>query len=156
VRSASLAQFTPTRLNGLSMQVDLPSGESRRVFTPMVYPSYFVTMGIPISAGRDFNSGDLGADSAPGAVVNESFVRPVLQGESPVGKQFQIAGGLREIIGVVKDSRYSSPRGETPAIAYQPFLQTRTGRGQMALYVRVAGSTGSILPRIREALQNID
>jgi len=109
-----------------------------------------------MSAGRDFNSADLGANSAPVAVVNESFVRQVFQGESPVGKQVQILGRLREIIGVVKDSRYSSPRGETPAIAYQPFLQTQTGRGQMALYVRVAGASGAILPRIREALQNID
>jgi predicted permease len=156
VRSASLAQFTPTRINGLSAQLNLPSGEVKRVFTPMVYPSYFATLGIRMSAGRDFNSGDLGANSAPVSVVNESFVRQVFQGESAVGKQIRMFGGLREIIGVVKDSRYSSPRGETPAIAYQPFLQTRTGRGQMALYVRVAGASGVILPRIREALQNID
>ena len=97
-----------------------------------------------------------GENSPPVAVVNESFGRQFFHGQNPIGKQFQTGGGLREIISIVKDSTYASPRGETPAIVYQPFLQTRTGRGQMALYVRVAGPSGLILPRIREALQNID
>jgi predicted permease len=157
VRSASLAQFTPTKTGGLpGRQIELPSGEQKTAFVPMVYPNYFITAGIPVLAGRDFNSGDLGENSPPVGVVNESFVRQFFPGESPIGKQFRTSGSLREIIGIVKDSTYSSPRGETPAIVYQPFLQTRTGRGQMALYVRIAVPSGLILPRLREALQNID
>ena len=61
-----------------------------------------------------------------------------------------------EIIGLVKDSRYANLRGETPAVIYQPFLQTNTGRGQMSLHVRVAGGSGAVLPRIREEVQKID
>lgn len=156
VRSTSLAQFTPTSIRGLTLTITLPSGEEKRAYVPMVYPNYFATMGIAMTAGRDFNAGDLGANSPPVAVVNETFVRLVFQGQSAVGKQFQIAGRLREVIGVVKDSRYTNPRGDTPAMVYQPFLQTNTGRGQMALYVRVSGNSSLILPRIREAVQSVD
>ena len=39
---------------------------------------------------------------------------------------------------------------------YQTFLQTRTGRGQMVLHVRVAGSAARLIPQLREAVQGID
>jgi hypothetical protein len=92
-------------------------------------------------------------------VVNEVFARQSFPGENPVGKPCPVRTRSRspcEIIGVVKDSRYANLRGDTPAIAYQPFLQTNTGRGQMALHVRVAGNSGLILPRIREEVQKVD
>ncbi len=125
----------------------------------MAYSKYFATMGIPVVAGRDFDERDLSENSPPVAVVNEAFARQAFQRENPVGRPCLIRSRSRapcEIIGVVKDSRYANLRGETPAIAYQPFLQTNTGRGQMALHVRVAGNSGSILPRIREEVQKVD
>ena len=61
-----------------------------------------------------------------------------------------------QIIGVVKDSRYSNPRGEAQPIIYMTFLQTPTGRGQMVLHVRVAGDSGAVLPRIREEVLRVD
>src|SRR6516165_1093377 len=60
------------------------------------------------------------------------------------------------MVGVVKDSRYANPRGETQPIIYMTFLQTPTGRGQMVLYVRVAGDPGLVLPRIREEIVRVD
>ena len=73
-------------------------------------------------------------------VVNQAFVRQVMNGESPIGKRILVDQGarVREIIGVVEDSRYASLKEDTPPLIYQPFLQTRTGRGQMTLHVRVA------------------
>lgn len=56
---------------------------------------------------------------------------------NPVGQRIALGGEPREIIGVVKDSRYLNPRGDATPAVYQPFLQLHTGRGQMALYVRV-------------------
>jgi ABC-type antimicrobial peptide transport system permease subunit len=46
-------------------------------------------------------------------------------------------------------------RGETPPVVYQPFLQTVTGRGQMALYVQVAGAPGLAVNRIRDAVRSV-
>jgi ABC-type antimicrobial peptide transport system permease subunit len=61
-----------------------------------------------------------------------------------------------DIVGVVKDSRYPNLREATPPIMYQTFLQTRTGRGQMVLHVRVAGNPGEIARQVRDVVQEID
>jgi len=159
VRSASLAQSTPTNRRVMPVPYSLPSGDQKQVLVTMVYPKYFATMGIPMVAGRDFSERDLGESSPPVIIVNEVFARQSFSGENPVGKPCLVRTRSRapcEIIGVVKDSRYTNLRGDTPAMAYQPFLQTQTGRGQMALHVRIAGSSGLILPRIREEVQKVD
>lgn len=156
VRSAGLAQFTPTNVRGLSPAVRLKSGEEKRMFVPMVYPGFFDTAGIPILSGRDFSEGDVTQSAPPTAVVNEAFVRVVCEGSNPIGEQFEIAGTRREVIGIVRDSRYSDLRTETPAAAYLPFLQVNTGRGQMALYVRVAGQSDAMAPLIRSVVRDVD
>jgi predicted permease len=156
VRACSLAQFTPTVLRGNTIPFTLPSGDDKRALVPMVYPNYFATMGISLIAGRDFNDSDLTEGSPLVAVVNETFARQAFGGAPAVGRQLRQRNQLREIVGVVRDSRYTSLREETPPIVYQTFLQTNTGRGQMALYVRTAGSAASVLPQIRQAVQDID
>jgi hypothetical protein len=57
---------------------------------------------------------------------------------------------------VVKDSRYSNPRGETQPVIYTTFLQTGTGRGQMVLHVRVAGDPRSGGAALREEILRVD
>jgi predicted permease len=157
VRSASLAHFSPINRVGFASPVRLPSGDVKTVPRLMVYPSYFETMGIPIRAGRDLTSRDLGANPPFIGVVNEAFVRQFMNGENPVGKLlFERSDRPREIIGVVKDTRYASLRGETPPLMYQPFLQTNTGRGQMTLHVRVAPGAAGVASRVREEVQRID
>src|SRR5205085_16066 len=72
------------------------------------------------------------------------------------GRRYSMLPEPYRIIGVVKDSRYSNPRGETEPIIYMTFLQTNTGRGQMVLHARVAGNPGLVLPRIREEILRVD
>jgi predicted permease len=156
VRSCSLAQFTPTTLRGNTIPFTLPSGAEQRGLVPMVYPNFFETMGIALVAGRDFNESDLAPGSPLVAVVNETFARQAFGGAPAVGQQLRQRDEMREIVGVVRDSRYTSLRDETPPTVYQTFLQTRTGRGQMALYVRVATAPGAVLSQVRQAVQDID
>jgi len=138
----------------------------------MVYPNYFATAGIPIVAGREFARGDLGEGSPAVCIVNETFVREVFPSENPIGKPCVITRRPRvrdlvgprydptpvpyEIVGVVKDSRYMNPTGSIRPTVYMTFLQTGTGRGQMVLYVRVAGNTNLTLPRIRSEVWKVD
>ena len=42
-------------------------------------------MGIPIVKGRDFTDDDLRPDAAPAVLVNEPFVREILNGREPLG-----------------------------------------------------------------------
>jgi predicted permease len=157
VRSASLAHFSPTGRVTYSSPLRQVTGEQQNIPRLMVYPNYFATMGIPIRAGRDFDERDLGAGAPSVGVVNEAFVRQFMHGESPVGKTFADSrDAIREIIGVVGDTRYSALKGETPPVMYQPFLQTNTGRGQMTLHVRVLPEAGDVASRVREEVQRID
>jgi predicted permease len=138
----------------------------------MLYADYFATVGVPLAAGREFNAGDLSESSPAVCIVNEAFVRQVFPGENPLGKPCTSAVRPRprdvdaprytgaperyEIVGVVKDSRYTNPRGEPQPAIYTTFLQTSTGRGQMVLHVRVSGDPSLILPRIREEVLRVD
>jgi len=172
VRTASMGQVTPTSPNpSAAANITLPSGQSVQVPLVMLYPNYFATIGLPLVAGREFNAADLAEHSPTVCVVNEAFVRKMFAGESPIGKPCITSrrpsvrdsngrsSALPEpyrIIGIVKDSRYANPTGETQPIIYMTFLQTGTGRGQMVLHVRVAGNSGLVLPRIREEILRVD
>jgi predicted lysophospholipase L1 biosynthesis ABC-type transport system permease subunit len=60
------------------------------------------------------------------------------------------------IVGVVKDSRFSNPRSEIRPVIYMTFLQTNTGRGQMVLHARVAGSVAPVIQRLRQEVTALD
>jgi putative ABC transport system permease protein len=175
VRTASVGQSTPTApLAGAGMQLTLPSGERLRVPLIMLYSDYFSTMGIPLAAGREFDESDLAQNAPSVCMVNEAFVRQMFPGENPIGRPcfsgrrpnpYDAAGSRYapnagpedyRIVGIVKDSRYSNPRGETQPVIYTTFLQTGTGRGQMVLHVRVAGDASAVMPRIRDVVLRVD
>jgi predicted permease len=156
VRSCTLAQFTPTTLRGNTIPFTLPSGAEQLALVPMIYPRFFETMGIGLVAGRDFNDHDLAPQSPLVAVVNETFARQAFGTMPAVGQHLKQRDAIYEIVGVVRDSHYTSVREDAPATVYQTFLQTRTGRGQMALYVRVSTAPGAVLSQVRQAVQDID
>ena len=110
-------------------------------------------------AGRDFVEGDLGQNSPPVVVINETFARLAFPNESALGKPCLVPIRSRQpcqIIGVTKDSRYANLKAEPSPTAYSLFLHTPTGRGQMALHVRVAGKPDLFLRRVREEVQTVD
>jgi len=101
-------------------------------------PGWFETMGIPLRSGRDFESGDR-VGSRPVAIVNEAFVRRYLLGEQLTGQSVRLAfdplgfeqaiprGALaetrHEIVGVVGDAVYTTPREGMLATMYVPIAQ---------------------------------
>jgi hypothetical protein len=115
-------------------------------------------MALTITAGRDLEARDLDQGAPRVGVVNEAFVRGLMHGENPLGRQFpdDRDGRPREIVGIVADSPYASLRGTAPPLVYQPFLQTQTGRGQMTLHARIDTEAHGAIARIREAVQQID
>ena len=172
VEHVSMANSTPTMpLSSAGAPVLLPSGERARVPMLMVYPNYFATVGMPIISGRDFGAADLGEQAPAVCIVNEAFVRRVFLGENPIGRPCYTGRRARlqstmpaqmaqtepfQIVGVVRDSRYTNPRGETQPLIYMTFLQTSTGRGQMLLHLRVTGNAGLVVQRVREEVAAID
>jgi predicted permease len=165
VASATLARTSPLTPLGYSSRIRRPAGDEVNVPALMTYPDYFRTMGLPLVQGRDFGDRDLLPQSPLVAVVNESFVREMLNGLPPLGLAHGITmpiarpgGETRplEIIGVVKDSPYPNLRERPVPTMYQTFLQTRSGRGQMVLHVRVSGDVASVTAQVRDAVQRID
>ena len=153
VRSASLARSSPLAPMNYHGLVTPPSGERREAWVSMIYPHYFTTMGLSLRRGRDFDQRDLEPSSPRVAVVNEAFVRDVLNGQIPSTIAF--GNEQHEIIGVVQDSPYPDLRAAPRPMAYLTFRQTHTGRGQMVLHVR-ADNAPSVLPQLRAIVQGID
>jgi macrolide transport system ATP-binding/permease protein len=87
-----------------------------------VSPGYFATMGIPLASGRDFTPND--NETAPRiAIVNQKMAEEYWHGDDPVGKRFQIKGAWIQVVGLAKQSKYSS-FGEAPKpFFYVPLRQ---------------------------------
>src|SRR5256714_1071465 len=122
----------------------------------VVGPKYFQTMGISLLRGRDFDSRD--TEDKPGVViVNESFAQRHFPGQEIIGRRISFngpTGPWKEIVGVVRDSKYLS-LGEPPTpVAYLPLQQNHeTG---MTLHVRASGNPASILAADRNQVQSIE
>jgi predicted permease len=116
----------------------------------MVSPDYFGTTGIPLLAGRDFDSRDNG-NTPKVAIVNESFTKDIFGSESPIGKRLGYGpsqnSGPVEIVGVAADSKYDSLREQHVPMIYLPYRQFSPQA--MTFELRVSGISNSLLPAIR-------
>jgi putative ABC transport system permease protein len=146
--------------------VDRPPAEDveYRAYYRQVDYRYFDTMGVPLLAGRGFESGDVG-DSRAVAVVNRSFARTYFGNESPVNEQ--LAGtGMRfgplgvmynnqvEIVGVVEDIRYAGLAIEAEPSIYFPLQQAPFRR--MVVALRTDGDPTALVGGVRTAMRSID
>jgi predicted permease len=104
-----------------------PLEESPTVDFNEVGPDYFVTLGIPLVTGREFTRGD-DENSAPVAVVNETMARRYWAGRSPLGERLQLKGRWLQVVGIAKDSKYSSVR-EKPTPFFFVALRQNSLRG---------------------------
>jgi predicted permease len=120
-------------------------------------PGFFGKMGIPLLAGREFTESDTAA-GAKVAVVNETFVKRFLEGRSPLGIQFSGGGSSGTditIVGVVKDSHYSSVKDPPPPLYYRPWRQDKELNG-LYFYVRSALPEKQMVPQIRRVMASLD
>jgi putative ABC transport system permease protein len=88
-----------------------------------VSPGYFDVLRIPIVTGRNLNSGD---ERLRAILVNETMARRYWNGNA-IGKRLKVGDGMREIVGVVKDT-YSTRAGleRVDPMLYQPLPHRRT------------------------------
>ena len=90
-------------------------------------PGWFETMGIPLRSGRDFEAGDRVGSRAV-AIVNETFARRFLPGEQPIGQSVRLGfepDTRYEIVGVVGDTVYTTPREGMLATMYVAMAQRK-------------------------------
>jgi len=123
VQSAAVTQYLPVsgvegsvgfQIEGRPSEQDQwPSAGIRRVSH-----GYFRTLGIPLTRGRDFTGQDEQEHRA--IIINDAMARRFWPGAEPTGQRINLFGSVREIVGVVKDVRYSSVDKVADPAIYEP------------------------------------
>ena len=121
-------------------------------------PGYFRTIGVPLLAGRDFTRAD-SLKAAKVAIVNEAFARKFQMGRDVVGKRMRRSRGNGEldieIVGLVKDAKYSQVKDTIPPVFFVPYRQNDT-IGGLAFYVRTMGNAEELARRIPPVVVRLD
>jgi len=121
---------------------------------------YFRTMGTPAIAGRDFSADDTGT-SPKVAIVNELFARTFFGGQNPIGRTFQLETGpgapqrSYEIVGLVKDTKYTDLRSAAPAQAFLPASQDSGPDPFLQAVVRTAVPMSAVSTEVTAAIREI-
>lgn len=91
--------------------------------------------------------------------MNESFAKKFNLGRTAVGKQMVTGAGRLpldiEIVGLVKDARYSQLKDQPPPLFFRPYRQ-REGVGVLNFYVQSTLSAESVMPTIRRVVSDLD
>jgi macrolide transport system ATP-binding/permease protein len=128
VESAAFAKMTPlSYVSSATAPIVVdgyqqPPDESLTVEYNEVGDNYFVTMGIPLAAGREFTRAD-DEKAALVAMVNETMAQRYWQGRSPLGQRLQLKGRWMQVVGIAKDSKYSSVREKPMPFFFVPLRQ---------------------------------
>ncbi|HMJ82215.1 MAG TPA: FtsX-like permease family protein, partial [Vicinamibacterales bacterium] len=127
VQAAAQAFIVPVSGSGWNNNI-LVDGKKQKEHPNFnaVSADYFQTLETPVLLGRAFDDRIDHARAKKVAIVNESFVKKFFADRNPIGQGFQIeeAPGaprpLYEIVGVVKDTKYTDLREPFGPIGYFP------------------------------------
>jgi putative ABC transport system permease protein len=131
-----------------------PAGKFLSNFSA-VSPSYFRMLRTPLLGGRDFDDHDT-ATAPKVAIVNESFIKQVLNGANPIGKRMRIETGptepetIYEIVGVTKDAKYVRLSDPFSPTVFTVFEQAKPIAGTIILSRSPAAPASQIAAITRE------
>lgn len=140
----------------------VPAATDRPVSTntALIGPSFFETMRIPILSGRALGEQDT-ANGPRVVVVNEVFAKQFLPAGSSIGRHFTFDGRKPmdvEVVGVARNSLYSSLKGDVPPVAYLAWSQApgiELIRG-MYFEIRAAGNPLALANTVRQIVHQAD
>ncbi len=125
-----------------------------------VTPGYFKTMGMQLIKGRDFTARDE-LRSTQAAIINETLARRYFPNQDPLGKRIRPGYGIdergwlmREIVGVVSDSKHVNLREEPPPNIYLPHGQIP--RHDMTLVVRTTNDANALIGVVQKEARALD
>jgi predicted permease len=120
-----------------------------------VSPTFFATMGIPVLRGRVFADGD-GKTAPKVAILNEAAARALFPDGNVLGRRIGFSfekSDEFEIVGVVRDVKYSSLRDPGPPTMYRCAWQTApTG---LNVVLRTAGDPLAMTATVRAAMREV-
>jgi predicted permease len=147
-------------------------GEENTQWFNGVTPGFFTAMQIPMVAGHDFRPTDERTrtpeerkaqpttDGYRVAIVNQSFAKQFFGDANPIGRRIGIGGNPGtptpiEIIGVVKDTKYTGMRADMPRQVFVAALESDS-MGGMAAYLRTTMAPEAMFNQVRQTMTQID
>lgn len=118
----------------------------------LITPGYFHALGVPLLAGRDYSSADLGK---PNIIVNQTMARTFWPGQNPIGKRF-ISGpwgpspSWSTVIGVVGDVKQFGLDSENTNDFYSLWY------GGSYLIIQTSSDPLSLVSSVRREIQALD
>ncbi len=134
--------------------------EDMTVQRSTITPGYFLTLKIPLVAGRLIADQD-NSPTAKSVIVNERFARAFYgDPRQAVGRYFGWGGGPGtktdvQIVGVARDAKHASVRGDIARTVFEPLLQNLRP-GAMTFYLRTTQPPKNAEGIIRMAMRELD
>jgi predicted permease len=159
VRSATLSAVPVVARSEWTETINTERDDTaREVHLQIVRWNFFQTLGMPLVAGRSLEPTDT-ANAPRVAVINAAMAREVFSEDLPIGRRFQFTTGPGrnrpiEVVGVVRDAKYSRLSEPEPSTFFMPYTQFPTGR--MTVEVRTEGDALALAGGVRAAIQRID
>src|SRR5262249_7088399 len=160
VQSTSWASTAP--LAGGLFKTIIKEGENpdstaaRVVATAVVTtPGDFQTLSIPLLRGRGFSAVDR-ASTMRVAVVNQAMADRLWPNEEAIGKRFRFFtdADYRQVVGVVKTSKYTTLGEDPQPAAFTPLEQDPSDT--MVLFVRTGGEPAAALGTAQREVRALD
>lgn len=157
VAKAALGMNHPLE-TGFTSQISIvgqpeTTGPKDEVRIRPVSPAYFETLGIALLQGRAFTRDDH-ADAPQVLVVNSALAQKYFLNENPVGRQIELWGKPRTIVGLVKGERFGGPQQESEPALYPPLAQLPMS--SLTLVVRTRGDAAAAIAGVRKTVRSID
>ncbi len=143
--------------------------EKAQPYMNSIGPGYFATLGVPILAGRDFTfqdtetiqHGEKPDDKVTRVViVNDKFAKQFFPGGRALGHHVGFGSDPNtktdmEIVGVIKDIKYTTLRDEIPIQMFVPYVAD-PNVSEMTVYVRSTLDGSQMFSAIRAKVRGLD
>ena len=128
ILKVGICTYTPMEDNNWSNNVQVQGEPDLNVNASFVKVNaeYFDSVGTRVVMGRGIGPQDTSTAHTV-AVVNQQFVKKLLQNRNPIGQHFGSSGpdstGDFEVVGVVEDTTYTTPRWKDHSMYFVPAMQ---------------------------------
>jgi putative ABC transport system permease protein len=142
-------------------------GEMMSVESRIVTPEYFRVFGVAMHSGRQFSDTDR-KGAAGVVIVNDAFARRYLGDTNPLSQSLIVARVIgdttvRQVVGVVSDTKQLTVRGPAPPMVFLPLEQVPEKIISATITVaptrfaiRAKGDPLNLAPQIKQTLLSID
>jgi len=169
VAEAGVGSAVPLRDNEFELEIEAegvaldPNQPTPRAEYRTATPEYFRASGIPLVAGREFESTDT-HDGALVVILNEALAERLFPDRDPLGQRvawtgdvlnfIAVSGEWRTVVGVVGNTRSASLEAAPRPAVYQPFEQEEVFAG--SLVVRTNTDPRSLLVPATQVVREVD